>query len=366
MEMTLPEIIIGKIKNDGPVSFCDFMEMALYYPGQGYYTSDRQKFGRSGDFYTSPCLTGLFGEMIATQLEEMWEILGRRPFTIVEYGAGTGLLCHDILCRLKQNRPFYDKLSYFIIEKSESMRVKERDLLPEKVCWKDSIRDIPVITGCIFSNELVDNFSVHQVVMEDGLMEVCVDYSDNFSETLRPAPKPLQEYLRRLGVVLPKGFRTEINLEATEWIQDVARALYRGFVMTIDYGFPSSALYSKKTGTLACYHKHRVHHCPYDFVGEQDITSHVNFSALDCWGRLFGLENCGFTSQAHFLQGLGLGRYLRQWEENSQMEAAVRQQQLAQLRMFLLDMGQKFKVLIQRKGVDRALLSGMQFPQPLV
>jgi SAM-dependent MidA family methyltransferase len=379
--ISLPAIIIDKIQKDGVISFRDFMEMALYFPGYGYYTSDRQKIGKSGDFYTSPYLTGLFGEMIGGQLEEMWQILGRKPFTIVEYGAGTGLLCRDILTRLKKNEELYDKLQYVIIEKCEPMRARERallagqpllavqpaPLLSGKVTWKDSIRDIPAFTGCILSNELVDNFAVYQVVMEDELMEVCVSFDDGFTETLRPAPEPLREYLRRLGVTLPRGYRAEINLEATEWIQEVARALDRGFVMTIDYGYPSSALYSKSSGTLACYYRHQVHHCPYTFIGEQDITSHVNFSALDHWGRLSGLDFCGYTSQTHFLRGLGLGHYLRQWEdETSQSDPLAREQQIGSIQTLLLGMGQKFKVLIQRKGVERMWLSGLQFPQPLI
>ena len=362
--MLLPDIIIDRIEKEGPLSFRDFMEMALYYPGQGYYTSDRQKLGRSGDFYTSAYLTGLFGEMVARQLEEMWHVLGQQSFTIVEYGAGAGLLCRDILQRLKANGPLYDQLSYVIIEKSEPMRRRERESLPEKVRWVDSIRDISPVRGCILSNELVDNFSVHQVVMLDELMEVCVAYDGGFVETLRPAADPLKDYLDRLGVDLPREFRAEINLEATEWIMEVSRALQQGFVMTIDYGYTSSALYSKRTGTLACYHRHQVNYCPYDLVGEQDITSHVNFSALDYWGRQGGLECCGFTSQTHFLQALGLTRHLRKWEEEVATDPVRRQQQMLQLHT-LLEMGHPFKVLVQRKGVGRVYLSGMQFAQPL-
>jgi SAM-dependent MidA family methyltransferase len=362
--MSLPTIIIDRIRKDGPLSFRDFMEMALYYPGQGYYTSDRQKLGRAGDFYTSAYLTGLFGQMVAGQLEEMWHVLGQQPFTIVEYGAGTGLLCRDILHRLKANGRLYEQLSYVIIEKSEPMRNRERAILPPTVRWVDSISDIPPVTGCILSNELVDNFSVHQVVMLEELMEVCVAYDGGFVETLRPAAAPLKDYLGRLGVDLPKGFRAEINLEATEWIMEVSRALHQGFLMTIDYGYTSSALYSKRTGTLACYHQHRVNHCPYDLVGEQDITTHVNFSALDHWGRQGGLECCGFTSQTQFLQALGLARHLREWEEEAATDPVRRQQQMLQLRT-LLEMGHQFKVLVQRKGVGRVYLSGLQFAQPL-
>jgi SAM-dependent MidA family methyltransferase len=356
----LTSVIIDRIQSAGPLSFRDFMEMALYDPESGYYCHDREQIGENGDFYTSPYLTGLFGDLLAAQFEEMWQALGKAPMTIVEYGAGTGMLCRDILCRLKETPELYEKLNYFIIEKSGRMRERERQILPEKVAWKNSISEVGELTGCIFSNELVDNFSVHRVVMEAELMEVCVGYDRGFVEVLRPAPPALKAYFDGLGVTLPVGYRAEINLEATGWIQELGDALKRGWVMTIDYGHPASVLYSRRSGTLACFHRHRVHHCPYDFIGEQDITSHVNFSALDLWGKRKGLEVCGFTNQTHFLQGLGLAARLRQLEEKGTNGA-----DLKRLRTFLWELGQQFKVLVQRKGVGQVPLSGLQFARTL-
>ena len=354
--VSLPEVIIERIRREGPLSFRDFMEMALYYPDLGYYMSSFPKLGEGGDFYTSGYLTGLFGDLLASQLEDMWRHLGRPSFTVVEYGAGTGLLCRDILSRLMERGEMYEKLNYFIIEKSGAMRDRERALLPNKVQWRETIGEIGPLTGCVFSNELVDNFSVHQVIMADELMEICVKYDNGFGELLRPAGDALKEYLSCLGVQLPRGYRAEINLEATQWIEEVGTALERGWVMTIDYGYSAPALYSRSSGTLACYHRHRVHHCPYMFIGEQDITSHVNFTALDRWGRRQGLEVCGYTNQGHFLQGLGLTQRLRELEEKG-IDAIDR----LRLRVFLAEMGKKFKVLIQHKGVGKAPLLGMQF-----
>ena len=195
-------------------------------------------------------------------------------------------------------------------------------------------------------------------------MELFVDYDDEFTEILRPAGAELTGYLQRLGVTLPRGFCAEINLEATQWIGQVSAALRKGFVITIDYGNSSSGLYQDKTGTLICYHRHTINHNPYSFIGEQDITSHVNFSALDHWGREGGLEYCGYTSQARFLQGLGLNRRLHEWEIG--IEGATRQTELRQLYTLLVGMGNTFKVLIQRKGVGRSFLSGLQFSHHLV
>lgn len=363
--MELSEIIIKRIEEEGPISFHDFMEMALYYPEKGYYTSAQNKIGKSGDFYTSSNLTPAFGWVIARQLEEMWDLLGRSPFTVVEYGAGTGVLCGDILDYLKNNKELYAQLKYCIIEKSPAMWEKEKAHLHEKVSWHDSILELTEINGCILSNELLDNFSVHQVVMEDELMEVYVDYQNGFVEFLQPASKALADYLAELNVVLPNGFRTEINLEATNWLKEVAAALYKGYVLTIDYGYPSDKLYSdsRREGTLMCYQKHTVCNNVYAAIGEQDITSHVNFSALCHWGLKNGLLCCGLTSQAGFLLALGFKDFLRSALALERAEDMMRQvkKEAFICHTLLVDMGLKFKVLIQRKGIEKKDLLGLRF-----
>ena len=363
--MTLTEIIVQKIKTEGIVSFYDFMEMALYYPNLGYYTSPRDKIGKQGDYYTSPSFTCLYGQLIAKQLEEMWLLLGKKPFTVVEYGAGMGLLSLDILNQLKSNPQLYEQLNYFIIEKSEAMKKKEKTILNEKVTWYNSIQEIPKITGCILSNELLDNFSIHQVVMCDELMEVYVDYQDGFVEVLKPAPDELKDYLTELNVELPKGFRTEINIQLIDWIKDLAASLEQGFVLTIDYGFTSSELYRqhRRLGTLTCYNNHKINDNPYQKVGDQDITAHVNFSALNHWGELNGLKCCGFTEQANFLRSLGLVEHLRKMEGQSNPSDSGTMNNMVLLHTLLMDMGTKFKVLIQQKGMQESKLSGLQFSQ---
>jgi SAM-dependent MidA family methyltransferase len=364
--MELRDIIIEKIRSAGPLSFSDFMEMCLYYPESGYYSSNAEQIGKAGDFVTSPYFTSLFGGLIARQIEEMWEIMGREPFTILEYGAGPGTLCHDILQALKKNQPLYRDLRYCIIEKSASMRNRERSLLHEKVCWIQRIEEVQPMTGCVLSNELLDNFPVHQVVMQEALMEIFVDYRDGFTELYKPASEELKTYLAGLGVKLPQGFRTEINLEAIRWIRDIAGSLKKGFIITIDYGFPSSALYNekRKDGTLLCYYRHHVHDDPYQHVGRQDITSHVNFSALANWGSRFGLGCSVFTHQANFLQALGLSGFLKKLEIETPGVDQQEKQEL--LHTFLLGMGTRLKVLIQQKGMQDSRLSGLQFAQAFV
>ena len=364
--MSLTDIIIDKIKLEGLLSFRDFMETCLYFPGSGYYSSAKDQIGKAGDFYTSPYFPSLFGQMIARQLEEMWELMGKGSFTILEYGAGPGTLCHDILLALKKNDLFYRDLRYCIIEKSASMRNKERVILNEKVSWYERIEDIPDLTGCIISNELIDNFPVHQVIMKGELMEVFVDYQNGFTEVLKPASDALKTYLEQLQVNLPEGFRTEINLEAVQWIRDIAQCLKKGFILTIDYGFPSSELYSAKrrNGTLMCYYKHSMNENPFLNIGEQDITAHVNFSALAYFGSRFGLQCSGFINQAHFLQALGLAGHLKNMEMENPDAGQEEKEKI--LFGFLLDLGARLKVLIQQKGIEAGRLSGLQFAQAYV
>jgi SAM-dependent MidA family methyltransferase len=371
---SLSEIIQDKITTDGPLSFHDFMEMALYYPGLGYYTSEPDKIGKQGDYYTIPYFTGLYGKLVAKQLEEMWLLSDKNEFTIVEYGAGLGSLCCDILEQLKKNPAFYKKLKYCIIEKSKPMRQKELKALHdshisfEKVYWYDAIEEMPPFTGCILANEVVDNFAVHKVVMrEEGLMEVFVDYNDGFIEILEPAGENLINYFEQLRVELPVGFCTEINLEALDWIKGISVSLQKGFVLTMDYGFPSSELYqsNRQLGTIVCYNKHTVNDLPYNNIGQQDITAHVNFSALELWGRKNGLINCGFTNQSQFLLSLGLTEQLRKIEEAEKNNYKVKEKLLF-LHTLLMSMGKKIKVLIQQKGLNCPALSGLKFSQPLV
>ena len=362
--MDLSEIIQLKIKSDGPVSFHDFMEMALYYPSLGYYNSGKSKIGKEGDFYTSPIVSSLFGELIGKQIEEMWTVLDKKPFTIVEYGAGTGSLCNDILCYLKNNPTLYEQLSYCIIEKSEALRKKQQSHLPKKVSWHNSIREIAPMNGCVLSNELLDNFAVHRVKMEKELMEIYVDYDNDFLEILRPASQQLKNYLNEQNIELPSGYVTEINLEAIEWIKEISENLEKGFVLTIDYGYAGEEFYDPKrnSGTIVCYKNHQVNTSFYTDIGNQDITAHVNFSALSHWGKKAGLECSGFTTQANFLRSLGLMNSLRNFElrdpENNR--AAI-----WQIQKLLMDMGTKFKVLIQQKNLKSLLLTGSQFGMPL-
>jgi len=361
MQNALSEIIVQRIQKEGPVSFHNFMEMALYHPEFGYYTSAGEKIGKHGDYYTSATISPVFGALIGKQVEEMWHLLGEDPFTIVEYGAGTGALCKAILDFLRTNKKLYDELNYCIIEKSPAMQKREKEYLHEKVSWYNSIADITNISGCVLSNELVDNFAVHRVIMDDELKEIFVDHKNGFVELVKPASNELVNYFEELKVKLPKGYKAEINLDAIEWMKETAMHLKKGYVLTIDYGYPSSELYNdqRKNGTLTCFNKHKINYHPYSYIGEQDITSHVNFSALCLWGHKNGLEYCGYTDQSRFLSALGFRDYLKKTEKPGQDYINFKRE-VALTYTLLEDMGKKFKILVQQKELPEHKLLGLR------
>jgi len=339
--------IAARILKEGPITFREFMEIALYHPQVGYYATASHRIGKEGDFFTSSSLGPLFGRVLARQLVQMLEILGRG--VLVEMGAGQGYLARDILEELERQGV---KATYIIVEKSEAMRETQGELLASfSVEWVEGLEELEPVEGVFFSNELVDAFPVHMVEMtEEGLKEVLVDWrAGEFQEVLAPPTTPrLKEYFRELGVNLPPGFRTEVNLDAMDWLKQVASKLKRGFLITIDYGYPSQELYQdyRRRGTLMAYYRHQAEENPYVRVGEQDLTAHVNFSALAHWGRKGGLEVLGFLPQSHFLLGLGILDLLSQDEEGE------KERLVAKALLLPGGMGETFKVLIQGKRVS--------------
>jgi len=358
--MCLQNIIINEIDRKGPISFKDFMEMCLYYPGEGYYTSPENRIGKEGDYYTSPCLGPLFGSVVARQVAEMWEQMRKRPFDVVEFGAGTGLLCHHILDALQHNNDaLYKNLTYHLVEKNQQL--EPDNIHTGKIKIHESFSELEEFEGCVLSNELLDNFSIHQVIMNNEMMEVMVRYENGeFKEETKPASIEIKDYFKELEVDLPDGFRTEANLGATEWLKSISQKLKKGFVLTIDYGFPSNELYHEKrrAGNIVCYYKHHVNFCPYHHIGEQDITAHINFSALKHWGLKYGLQPAGYTTQGHFLSALGIGNLLRQYEHFKNSSKL--------LKALLIDLGSKMKVFIQQKNMSSPKLTGLMFSEKLL
>ncbi len=357
-DMCCEDYIKQTIRDNGPVSFRDYMNLCLYDPQCGYYTNPETSIGANGDFYTSPCVTPLFGEMIAKQIEEMWTLMNRQFFSIVEFGGAKGKLCSHILNYLTGNKKLYKNLQYYIIDPSVQ---RTPPFIHEKVKWMRDSTGLDKIDGCILSNELVDNLPVHRIVMKEKLMEIFVDADkDGFHEVLMPAEATVLDYLKECGVRLSYDFNTEVNLDALEWITDAANILNEGFIITIDYGFSKEELYSeqRRTGTITCYYRHLVNYNPYIHAGEQDITAHINFSALVTWGKRKQLDFTGYTNQQYFLRSLGLAPHIRVTEQNSKNVSIDAKRNYA-LYHFLAEFSNKMKVLIQQKGIPKMNLRGL-------
>ncbi|MEM7714379.1 MAG: class I SAM-dependent methyltransferase [Cyanobacteria bacterium P01_A01_bin.68] len=360
------------------ITFAEYMDLALYHPEHGYYSRKANELGKHGDFFTSVHLGADIGEMLAIQFVEMWEILDKpESFELVEMGAGQGYLAADILKYIKQEySDFFKTLKYTIIEKSPQLKQLQQQRLKEfDVTWCE-LEQIPnnSITGCFFSNELVDAFPVHQFKIENGeLSEIYVTKeienstpsspsspsppSNLFTEmTDKPTTPELVDYLNSLEINInqyPSGYRSEINLAALEWLSVVADRLQRGYVLTIDYGYIKNRYYNprRERGTLQCYTRHHRHNDPYINIGQQDITAHVDFTALEKNGDRLGLEKIGLTQQGLFLMALGLGERVASLSQSNQPLSTIlkRRDSLHQL---LDPMGLGgFHVLVQAKGL---------------
>ncbi len=370
------------------ITFAQFMDLALYHPEYGYYSSDAVKIGfKDSDFFTSPNLCSDFGELLAEQFLQMWEILGKPvPFSLVEMGAGQGLLALHILKYHQLHYPdFFTALEYIIVEKSPTLRQEQQQRLQDFPVRWCNLEDIPqsAIAGCFFSNELVDAFPVHQFILETGeLREIYVTRDSNEKETCpsfievtgEPSTLQLAQHLDFLGIDLsqsayPDGYRSEINLAAGDWLSIVADRLQRGYVLTIDYGYPASRYYNprRSQGTLQCYYQHRFHDNPYINIGRQDITAHVDFTALERWGENYNLKNIGFIQQGLFLMALGLGDRIAALSDQQQPLSQLLQRRDA-LHQLIDPTGLGgFGVLIQSKGLDNTetsqKLKGLTLPE---
>jgi len=370
---SLKRLILARIRSGGPITFERFMAAALYEPDIGYYTSPETDIGQASDFYTSTNLHGVFGAMFARQAAQMWDHLGQpRDFTFIEQGGGRGLFALDFLeYAAGHDREFYDSLTYVLVELNPHMRARQEKLLSGHsggLRWANSLSEIEPITGCLFSNELVDSFPVHVVMFgKDGLSELYVGEKDGeFTEEFGPCSTPeIAVYFKSRAISRRPGYRTELNLNARKWLREAAAVIGRGYMMTVDYGFGVHDYHSPErvTGTLLCYHKHRTNDEPLKRVGRQDITAHANFTSLVEWGVDAGLQPLGFVSQSSFLLNMGIDGYIAELHhalpEDEFLKAA------AQVRSLIMPdaLGESHKVLVQARNApdtQNARLDGIR------
>lgn len=370
--LDLIELIVDRINSSSQqrITFADYMDLALYHPVFGYYASSAARISQRGDFLTSPHLAVDFGEMLAVQLHQFWQIFGSpQTYQIVEMGAGQGLLAAQILEYVDREYPvFFQAIEYLIIETSPAMIAAQQvrlNSLPVRWCQWTEIDDNSII-GCFLSNELIDALPVHQVVVgENKLQEIYVTFdhqSSKFIDTIGElSTDRLNDYwqlnqINLLSDKYPNGYRTEVNLAALDWLQTVTQKLRRGYILSIDYGYSADRYYNpiRSQGTLQCYYQHAYHNDPYLHIGHQDLTAHVDFTALQQQGQLLGLQTIGLTQQGLFLMALGLGNRLAAISNSSEdiQSILTRRQNLHQL-IDPMGLG-KFWVLLQSKGLTPA------------
>ena len=365
----LAELLADRILRFGPMTFADYMRECLYHPVYGYYSKAESK--RFADYYTSVDVHPIFARLLTRQFAEMWEKLGRpADFALVEAGAGVGRFAGQVLDFCEAKLPaFYGALKYVAVERSGSRR-DEAARQPKRHAEAGHFTasaEAPahIATGCLFSNELLDALPVHRVVIDSGAMkEVFVSYRDGrFADVMAPLSTcAISEYFAAQGIALREGQHAEAGLEACDWISEIGRRLARGYVLTIDYGHAAAELFDERhmRGTLLAYQNHRASEEFYASPGEHDLTAHVNFTALEHWGKRAGLETEGSASQTAFLLALGQGNEFADLYEEGQSEAEHTKARL-QLKTLIYPegMGERFQVLIQRKGTVSGRLRGL-------
>jgi SAM-dependent MidA family methyltransferase len=345
----------------GWISFARFMELALYAPGLGYYSGGSQKFGRAGDFVTAPEISPLFGRTLAVQVAQ---IMGASAPEILEPGAGTGALAADLLLELEEMGCLPER--YRILELSGELRERQRatlekrapQLLP-RVSWLDRLPE--TFSGVVVANEVLDAMPVQLVHWTDaGIFErgVALDNTGAFAWEDRPATGALLAAAEKLPVTAP--YLSEINLAARAWVAEWARILQSGALLLIDYGFPEREYYhpQRNQGTLMCHYRHHAHGEPFYRPGLEDITAHVDFTAVVDAGVAAGLDLLGYGGQGQFLLNCGLTRTL---ERHTPAEGTAGSDYLrlasgAQKLISPSEMGELFKVMVLGRGVEEPLL----------
>jgi SAM-dependent MidA family methyltransferase len=368
--------IHAEIGRNGPITFARFMELALYDPDGGYYRAETARPGRAGDFLTAPETHPIFGWALARAVDEIWERLGRpEPFVLREYGAGTGTLALTVLAGLESTgSPLADGLRYDPIE-AEPRRLATIAARFAEIGRSATLVDpaaaagAEAVDGVVVANEVLDALPTHRVVGRgDSLREVFVDSVDGAFVDVEGAPSTpaLAARLAAEEIALADGQRAEICLSLEPWLATAAAGLERGLLLLIDYGYPAAELYDpirRRDGTLRAYLRHRVHDDPYRYVGRQDLTAHVDVTAVGRAAEAAGLSHLGTTTQAEFLVGLGIQARL----QAIQADPATTLEDYLELRsslMRLLDPGAtgRFRVMgFGRAWPDGPPLSGFAY-----
>ena len=358
--MTLRQYIEQEIRDRGPIPFSRYMELCLYQPQMGYYSRGTEQFGKAGDFYTSSDVHAVFGRLLARQFEEMWRVLGSpAEIRIVELGPGRGLFAQDVLDWSQKKFPeFFRALHFALVESSPALRdrLKQRleQIADQKVSLGATIEDVTFGENTIvFANEFFDALPV-EVLSYRGELRIAVK-DDKFDEQFVPSSPDMLDYVDRYSVQPEAGERVEAPLLAQDYMRCVAGKLKHGFMVVIDYGYTRQELLAgRHRGTVTAFRHHTMSMNPYEAPGEQDITAHVNFTALRDEGEKAGLEHLALLTQSQFLMGIGEPNQFSDAFEDcgSRQEQTKVALQLKHL-VTPVGMGETFHVLLMSKGVSR-------------
>lgn len=354
----LNAIIIEEILRHGPMPFARYMQLALYAPGVGYYTSGTQKFGVDGDFVTAPELSPLFSQCIARQCEQVLRPL--KQSVILEFGAGSGVMAVDVMLALEAIDCLPE--NYLILELSAELKERQRTAfsthaphLLSRVSWLDRLPD-KKIEGVILANEVLDAMPIHKFLVQNGLQEYHVDYQgEKYTWKMQAASSVLKKSINALDIDFSDGYESEINLALPGWLASLSDVLECGLVLLLDYGFPRHEYYhsDRHMGTIMCHHQHRSHSDPLVLTGQQDITAHVDFTAVAEAAVDHGFDVSGYTNQAAFLMGCGITDLLDNISDDvARFNAANQVKQLT----LPSEMGELFKVIALTKNYDDDLL----------
>ena len=356
---TLQHKITQEINNKGAISFARFMEMALYQPGLGYYSAGLKKFGKEGDFITSPELGALFAQCHARLFQPV--LASFDDAVVLELGAGMGSFCHDVLLALDDINQL--PKAYWILEISADLKQQQQQKiaqlpphLSEKVIWLDAL-PVQKFNGVIFGNEVLDALPV-EVFCQQGQSKQRLMINDNagqLTEQWAKFPSDLAQQLAGKNLELEAGYRSEFIPHLTEWLSGVTAQLQSGMVWWVDYGYGAPAFYhpQRSSGTLVCHQRHEANFNPYQSVGLQDITAFVDFTHVAESLSSLGFDITGFTTQADILMAAGIDSLLQpEGEFVDYFKLATEMKQL----MLPDEMGEKFKVLAATKNYAGELL----------